>query len=144
MGVRRTGLRGLRLIFASLKAAHERLSLANTETFLENTICRERLLAISGKAQNNFGVADREPAITDIALYGGRQFEKSQRIGNDCATLANFQRHFLLFELELIDQLGISLGLLYGVKVFALEVFDQGQFQHRSIIGLAQDDGHFG
>ena len=51
---------------------------------------------------------------------------------------------FLLRELELPGQLFVTVRFLDGVEVFALQIFDERQFQHRAVVGLADDDGHFG
>ena len=88
-------------------------------------------------------MADRQPAVADEFLHRFRQFQQPQRIGHDRAALADFRGDVLLRELELLRQLRIAVRLLDGVQVFALEIFDERQFQHRAVIGLAGDDGNF-
>ena len=85
---------------------------------------------------------DRRPSRM-LAWIGGRQLEQAQRVGHDRAALAHFGRHFLLLELELLDELRVALGLFNRVKVLPLQVLDQRQFEHGAVVGLPQDDGDF-
>ena len=36
-------------------------------------------------------------------------------------------------------QLGIPLGFLHGIEILTLEIFNESQLEHGSIIGLAQN-----
>ena len=72
----------------------------------------------------------------------GCELEQSQRVGDDSAALADFGGGGLLRELELLDELRVAEGFLDGVEVLALEVFDEREFHHRAVIGLADDDGN--
>ena len=88
-------------------------------------------------------MADRQPAVADEILDRQRQFQQPQRVGHDGAAFADLAGDFLLGELELFGQLRVAVGFLDGVEIFALEIFDERQFQHRAVIGLADDDGDF-
>ena len=44
---------------------------------------------------------------------------------------------------KLLRQLRIADRLFDGVQVFALQIFDERQLQHRAVVGLADDDGDF-
>jgi hypothetical protein len=57
---------------------------------------------------------------------------------------ADFHGDFFLGEGELAGELGVAEGLFDGVEVFALEVFDEGEFEDGAVIGFAGDDGDFG
>ena len=78
------------------------------------------------------------------ACSSGASFKQAQGVGDDDAALADLGGGLLLSQVELPDQLGVAPGFLDGVEVFALEVFDEGQFQDGAIIGLADDDGDLG
>jgi hypothetical protein len=49
---------------------------------------------------------------------------------------------FLLRELKLFRELRVAVRLLDRVEIFALQIFDERQFQHRAVVGLAGDDGN--
>ena len=89
-------------------------------------------------------MADRKPAFAEVALNVGGQFQQAQSVGHHGAALADFGRDFLLRELELLDELGVTLGFFDGIEVLALEVLDERQFQHGAVVGLAEDDRHLG
>ena len=55
---------------------------------------------------------------------------------------ADLEGDVLLGELELPDQLRVTLGFLQGIEVLALQILDEGQLEDGAIIGLADDDGH--
>jgi hypothetical protein len=37
----------------------------------------------------------------------------------------------------------VAVGFFEGVEVFSLKILNESQLQHRSIVGLADDDGYF-
>ena len=89
-----------------------------------------------GQSENDLGVADRKPAVADEILDGQRQFQQAQGIGHHGAALADLAGDFLLRELELLGELRVAVGFLDGVEIFALEIFDERQFEHRAVVGL--------
>ncbi|SPE61253.1 hypothetical protein SBV1_620025 [Verrucomicrobia bacterium] len=127
--------------FPSLQAGNKSLGLPHVEAVLEDALGGECLLFLAVQAEDDFGMAHGNAALPQISLQAGRQFQQAQRVGDDCAALTHLGGGFLLGELELPDELGITLGLLDGVKVFALQVFDEGQLEHRAVIGLTNDHG---
>ena len=86
---------------------------------------------------------DGKAAVPQAGLHFGRQLEQAQGIGNGHAALADFDSDILLAKLKLPDELGVALGFFERVKVFALEVFDEGQFESGAIIGLADNGRDF-
>ena len=121
----------------------QRLGLADVQAVLQDALGGELLVLFAGQAENDLGVADREPAVAEVALDSGRQFEQAQGIGHHGAALADLGGDFLLRELELLDELRVALGFLDRVEVLALQIFDERQFEHRAVVGLADDDGDF-
>jgi hypothetical protein len=103
----------------------------------------QQLLFSSGQAENHLRVADRKPAFAQKFLDRLGQFEQPQRIGHRRAALADLGRDVLLRELELFRELRVAVRLLDGVQIFALQIFDERQLQHRAVVGLAGDDGNF-
>ena len=89
-------------------------------------------------------MADGKASVAQVALQFRRELQQAQSVGDDHAAAAHFGSGLFLGEIELFDQLGVAARFLDGVEVFALEIFDQGQFQDGAIIGLADDDRHFG
>ena len=89
-------------------------------------------------------MAAREQAVAHVRLHLGRQLDESQGVGHRGPVFADLGGDFLLREVELIDQLRITLGLLDRVKVFALEILDKRQLERRSVVHVADDDRHLG
>ena len=87
-------------------------------------------------------MTDRQAAFADVALHGQRQFQQPRRIGHRRAALADLERDFLLRELKLLRELRIAERLFDGVQILTLQIFDERQFQHRAVVGLADDDGN--
>ena len=89
-------------------------------------------------------MADGEASLAQPGLDFGRELQEAQGVGDDDAALADLGGGLLLSQVELLGQLGVAPGFLDGVEVFALEVFDEGQFQHGAVIRLADDGGDLG
>ena len=45
--------------------------------------------------------------------------------------------------MELFGELRVAVRFLDGIEIFALEVFDERQFEHGAVVGLADDDRDF-
>jgi len=82
--------------------------------------------------------------VSPRILKGRRQFQQPQRIGDHGAAFADLAGNLLLGELELFGELRVAVRLLNGIEVFALQIFDEGQFEHGAVIGLADNDGRLG
>src|SRR5260370_36377289 len=89
-------------------------------------------------------MADREAAFADKSLNYRTQLQEAQGVGDDSPALADFGGHFVLFKLELLDQLRITLGFLDGVKIFPLEILYEGEFEDGTVICLSKDHGDLG
>src|SRR2546425_5588593 len=117
--------------------------LANVERLLEYAFGGEFLFFGAGQSQNHLRVAHREAAVADVNLEVRRQLEQPQSVGHHRSALADFGRRFLLPELELFDQLRVTVRLFNRIQVFTLQVLDQRQLEHRAVIRLAHDDRRF-
>src|SRR6266404_3326649 len=80
-----------------------------------------------------------QAAFADKALNCRAKLQESQRVGDHSPALAHFGRHFLLLKLELFDQLRIALSFLHRIEIFPLEIFNQGELEHRPVVCLAKD-----
>jgi len=97
-----------------------------------------------GQAEDDLGVSHGEAAVAEVVLECGAEFEQPERVGNHGAAFADFEGDLLLCELELLDQLRVTLGFLHRVEVLALQILDQGQLEHGAVVGFPHDDGHLG
>ena len=118
--------------------------LADVQRFLDNAFSGELLALFVRETENHFGVADGELAVANEVLHARWQFKETQSIGDDGAALADLGGNFLLRELKLLGQLRVAERFFNGIEIFALEVFDEGQFENGAVIGFARDDGDFG
>ena len=73
-----------------------------------------------------------------------REFKKADGVRDGDAAFADFRGGLFLGELKLVDELRVTEGFFERIEVLALEILDQGEFQHRAVIGFAQDHRDFG
>ena len=66
--------------------------------------------------------------------------EEAQGVGHGGAGLAHPLRALVLGHAVLLRQHPVALGLLNGVQILSLEVFDHGQLGRLAVIGLDHDD----
>ena len=66
--------------------------------------------------------------------------QKAQGVGHCGAGLAHPLRALVLGHAVLLRQHPVALGLLNGVQILSLEVFDHGQLGRLAVIGLDHDD----
>ena len=85
-------------------------------------------------------VTEAEFAGFDEGLHGGRETQEAEEIGHRGAILAGALGHLLLGHVELAGEALEGAGLLHGVEVGSLEVFDDGDF-HRLLVGNLSEDG---
>ena len=81
-------------------------------------------------------------ARTHQRLHRLGQLEQPQRVGDVRAALADDLRHVLLAMIKFLHQRQIAAGLLDGVEIGALHVFDDGEFQRLRIGRLHHGDRH--
>ena len=127
----------------SLQLGDESFGLADVQAVFDDALGGEVLLLLSGQPEDDFGVTDGEAAVAQITLEGRREFEETERIGNDGTAFADFDGDLFLGELKLGNELRVTLGFFEGIEVFALQVFDQGEFEDGAVVGDAEDDRDF-
>src|SRR6266849_2502565 len=126
-----------------LHVRNQFLGLAHVQGMLDDPFRRKALLDRAAQTENHLGVADGQAAVAQVILPCGRELQQTQRIGHDRAAFANFAGDFLLAQLELFNEFRVTAGFFQRIEVFALEIFDQCQFQHRAVIGLAHEHRDF-
>jgi hypothetical protein len=112
------------------------LGLADIEPVPQDALGGKLLVAFAGEGKDYLGMANRKAVIAQVALQFGGKFQKPEGIGHGCPALADLGRDLFLGELELLHQLLVTLGFLERVKVLALEIFDEGEFEHGRVVGL--------
>jgi len=125
--------------WARLQFGDHGFRLPHIEVLFQDPVGGKLLLLFAGDSQDHLGMADREAAVADRALDRGREFEQAERICDNGAALSDSRRNLILFELELPDQLAVTLGFLDRVEILPLEIFDQREFQDRAVISFADD-----
>ena len=119
------------------------LGLAHVQAFFHDALGNQLLILLVRQSENDLGVADRKPPVADELLNRRWQFQQPQCVRHHGAALADLAGDFLLGQLELPGELRVTVGFLEGVEIFALEIFDERQFQHRVVVRLSDDDRHF-
>ncbi len=95
------------------------------------------------------GLADQHARMTgaqlaggDVALHRLRQFQKSQRVGDVTATLADDLRDIVLAVIERVDQRLIAGGFFERIQVGALHVLDDRKLERLRVGRFDDDDRH--
>ena len=76
-------------------------------------------------------------SVADGDLHFGGQFEQAQEVGDGAAALADLVAKLFLGQVALVDETLVGDGHLYGIEVFAMDVFDERQFKHLLVVGDA-------
>jgi hypothetical protein len=84
-------------------------------------------------------VALADPPVADRGLDGGCKLQKAQRVRHGRTGTSDASGDRVLAEAELVDQASEAACGLDGVKVFALEVLDQGHLELGPVVELAHD-----
>jgi len=87
-------------------------------------------------------MAGRELSFFEEILDGGFKFQQAQRVRNRGAILAGSIGHLFLGEAEFVRKPLKCAGLLDGVQVFALEIFNQRHFKRHLFRNVSDDDGN--
>ena len=77
-----------------------------------------------------------------MSWIGCFQFEKADGIGDGRAVFAGFFGDLFLREMEIFGQFLKGVGLLDGIQILALEIFNQRHLQRRFFRHVAHDDRH--
>ena len=86
-------------------------------------------------------MAGGEGALLHEGQHLVGQGQQAQGVGDSGAALAHLLGHLLLGETVLLHQGAVAPGLLGGVQVLPLEVFDQAQLHHLPVVRLDDNGG---
>jgi hypothetical protein len=84
-------------------------------------------------------VAEGELAGLYVLLDGCGELEEAEEVGDAGAVFAGARGHLLLGEMEVLREALVGAGLLHGVEVGALEVFDEGEGEEGAVIDFFDD-----
>ena len=84
---------------------------------------------------------ESRPSRTKFWRIAGN-FSSRIALATAARLLPTLRGNLLLSELELFGELRVTVRFLDGIEIFALEIFDERQFKHRAVVGLADDDGN--
>ena len=99
------------------------------------------LFAVVFQREEDFGMSHGNSAVFEEGLCVRFQIEKSHGVRDRGPAFADAAGDFLLREAEFLVKSGIGGGLFNRVQALALEIFDEGEFQHLTVAGFANNDG---
>ena len=82
---------------------------------------------------------DGNSSLLEERLRSGVQVEKPYGVRDRRSALANAFGDLILGETEIAMEPFVRAGLLDGIQIFALEVFDQSELENLAIAGCAND-----
>ena len=83
-----------------------------------------------------------QPPVLHHGTHRRTQVQQPQGVGHHGAGLAHPLGGLLLREVILLHELPIALGLLDGVQILPLQVFDHGQLHGLAVVGFNDDGRH--
>ena len=81
-------------------------------------------------------MAHADEAHLEVVLHFCGEFEEAELVGHGNAVLAHAPGKFVLGEAALVHQPLIAEGQFDGVQILALDILDDGHFQHALFIGI--------
>ena len=92
-----------------------------------------------GRAEQRFGMSGGKAAVDEHRFdrFGKRQ--QAQCVRDRGTSLSHALRHFVLREIVLVDQRRKTGGFFQRIKVFALQVLDDRDFEAVAIVGTPYD-----
>ena len=101
---------------------------------------RQTLLGVRVvQGQQSPGVPGTQHTGRDAFLYGGRQVQQAEGIGDVRAGTAYLARQLLVRRPEIIEQLLVRGGLFQRIELLAVQVLDQSVAQQVGVGGLTDD-----
>ena len=101
------------------------------------------LFFVGFRAEEDFGVPDGDAPLGEPALDARGEFQQPHAVGDGGAALADFLGDVVLAEPEFLGKPLVGDGFFNRVEVFALNVFDEREFEHLLVPGFADDNGRF-
>ena len=120
------------------------LGLAHIHFVFNNLLKEFQLLLLVADVDEGAGVSHGDVAVADGDLHLGGQLQQPQEVGHGTTAFAYLVAHFLLGHVALVDEALVGDGHLDGVQVFAVDVLDEGQFQHLLVVGHSYEYRNLG
>ncbi len=95
-----------------------------------------------GDGEQGAGVAGGDAALFDKLTNGSFELEQTEGVGDGGAIFSGALGDLLLSEVELVGKALEGVGLLDGIEILALEVFDEGHFHRHTLRYVTDDNGH--
>jgi hypothetical protein len=118
---------------------HQPFSIPHRQTALDH-LGRHRLGL--GRGDQGAGVTRRQVTIAQQAQNRLGQGQQAHRVGNVAAAARQGSGELLLGMAKAVHQLAVGQRLLDSVQVGALDVFDDGDFQHFFIVIVPDQHRH--
>lgn len=134
---------------ASLAAAcqmggNELLGIAYGSRCADQFLRDQDLLVVSFEGQENLGVTGAEATLGQVVLHRGGEFKQTHGVGHGGAAFTHALADFFLGESKFLGKAGVGGGLFDRIEPLALEILDEGQFQHLLVARLADDNRGLG
>ena len=114
----------------------QRLCLADRKPLLYDLLGQGPLVRFRGRRQNSPPMSGGQPPLLQKLQHHIGQLQQPQSVGNGGPGLAHPQGDILLGHAVLLQKALVALGLLNGVQVLPLEVFDQADLHDLPVVGL--------
>jgi hypothetical protein len=121
----------------------EAFEVADGEALGEGEVGQALLLSF-GEGGQKFGMAGGEASVGDHQADGGNKIEQTEEVGDGGAVFTEAAGQFVLGEAELFHEVLVGGGPVDGVKVFALDVFNQGELGLGERVHVADDGREIG
>src|SRR5262245_47657704 len=131
------------LFLADLLADHP-LDVPDAEAVLYDAFGQRELLLLVAQGQKGPGVSRRDRALTKSIENRAGQLEQPHQVGDRRAIDLQPPRQVLLRAVVLVEIALEREGLLDRVKVFSLQILNDGQFRDEPVVGLANAGGDRG
>ena len=130
----------LRLALRHAFFMRHRFGLSHVEAFGDDALGGSERI---GHADQRAGMAGGQFTLGDIGLYFRRQFGQPHHVGDVAAALADDLGDVFLAAFEFVRERVIALRLFHRVEVFALDVFDDRDFERFGLRDVEGNDRHF-
>jgi hypothetical protein len=140
-GIIRGGAPRGRLAGAGELLGGELLRHPHGRALADDEVHQKSLLFMGFEGKEHLGVAHGNPTLLEKRLGVRLQIQKPHGIGYRGAALADTLGDLILRQAEITVEPCVGPRLFDGIQVFALEVFNQREFEHLSVARLADDGG---
>jgi hypothetical protein len=109
-----------------------------------NDIHQQSLLLVRLEGKQDFSMPDGDSPLFEERLRTRVQVEKPHGVRDRRSAFADAFGDLILGESEIAMEAFVGAGLLDGIEIFALKIFDESELQHLAIACRANDCWSFG